>query len=223
MLESSRMGKLTALILIVVTAVWLGPMCAHLPAPETTGSVATTAPLVAALDPVPVISSTPAPIPVVVPAPAPVTAPAPKPAFEGPAVVVSNYRSRTMFAVSDGNAKISVLLTNKSDREATDLRLTLSVAASSRPVENTRVNFPFTIAASSSVYRGLTISSGALDALLGPAEGRSEMRWDLTYRLDGDEAGKKRCFTLRSLPRQHEPEGVEWKLLGTSTDCPAAK
>ncbi|MBI5246307.1 MAG: hypothetical protein HY923_03945 [Elusimicrobia bacterium] len=208
------MGKLTALILIVVTAVWLGPMCARLPAPETMGAVAVTAPLAAAIDPIPAPAPAPAPAPVATAKPAP----------EGPAVVVSNYRSRKMFAIADGNVKISVLLTNKSDREAKDLRLTLSVAPANLPAENARVNYPFAIAASSAVYRGLTISSIALDALLGDAAGKSsEMRWDLTYRLDGDEAGTKRCFTLRSLPRQHEPEGVEWKKLETSTDCPAKK
>ena len=205
MLEFPRMGKLTALILIVFTAMWLGPMCARLPAPGA---------------PAPVAVAVAVPLTPMIEAPAP----APKPASEDPGVVVSNYRSRKMFAIADGNVKISVLLTNKSDREAKDLRLTLTVAAANLPSESARVNYPFAIAASSAVYRGLTISSIALDALLGDAAGSaSEMRWDLTYRLDGDEPGTKRCFTLRSLPRPREPEGVEWKTLGTSMDCPAAR
>jgi len=217
MLESPRMGKLTALILTVFTAMWLGPMCARLPAP---GEVAVTAPAPA---PEPVPAPAPAPAPVAAPEPPPKPAPVAAPA-DGPGVVVSNYTSRKMFAVADGNAKISVLLTNKSEQDAKDLRLTLSVSPASLPAESARVNYPFSIAASSAVYRGLTISSAALDALLGDAGvGASEMRWDLTYRFDGDAPGARRCFTLRSLPRPHEPEGVEWKKLGTSTECPAKK
>lgn len=219
MLESSRMGKLTALIIFVFTAMWLGPMCAQLPPPGTPGEVAQMKPSAAApAAPVPAPAVEPAPVPV------PVAAPVPTPAPEGPAVVVSNYRSRKMFPISDGNVKVSVLLTNTSDRVAQDLRLTLTVAAANLPAESARVNYPFAIAASSAVYRGLTVSSIALDALLSDATGgKSEMRWDLSYHLDGDAPGAKRCFALRSLPRPREPEGVAWKTLGTSTDCPAKK
>lgn len=210
MLESSRMGKLTALILIVFTAVWLGPMCAQLPSEP--------APVAVAVPLTPLIEA-----PVAVPAAVVATPPAAKPAAsEEPALVVSNYRSRKMFTVADGHAKISVLVTNKSDREAKDVRLSLSANAAGLPAEKSSLNWPFTIAASTAVYRGLTVSVAAVDALLGAASGgTSEMRWDLTYRLEGDET--KHCYTLRSLPRQREPEGVEWKALGTSTDCPASR
>lgn len=193
-------GKFFALLILVVMTVWLAPMCAQLP---------TQAQPVAVVAPPDEPPSEPIVEPVV-----------PMPALDTPAVVISNYRTRKMFTIADGYGRISVLLTNKSERDAVDLRLGMTAMREGKDVENARVNTAFTIAADSSAYRGLQVSMAMLDALLAePAAKDLELRWDLTYRLDGDAESTKRCFTLRALPRQRNPVGIEWRTLGESRAC----
>ena len=200
------MGKLTALIIIVFTAVWLGPMCARLPVD---------------------LSSVAAPVATVVPDPAPVAAPvatpAPvtTPASDTAAVVVIAYRMKKMFPITDDRGRVSVLMRNDSDRDAVGMRLTMNARKNGKIIEHDSVNSPFTVAAGSSTYRGLFVSVNFLDALfVVPPEPGVELQWALTYHLDGDAPDIKRCYNLRALPRTREPEGIIWTPLGSSTVCP---
>ena len=202
------MGKFFALLITVVTTVWLAPMCARLPKPGEPVAVAVAVPLAPLIE---------APVEVAPPPPPPA-------AYEGPAVTVSTYRSRKMFTLVEGRPRVSVLIKNLSDRPASNMRLAMAARLDGKAVESARVNTTFEVEAGSSVYRGLLISMETLDAFLAetPAP-NSELRWDLTYRLEGDEPDAKRCFTLRALPRQRDPEGIEWKAVGQSDKCEAAK
>lgn len=203
------MGKFFAAVIIVVSIVKLAPMCARLPANLTAA-----APVAAV--PAPVAVSTAA---------APAPAPAAKPAYplDKQAVTVATYKMKRSFKISDGRAMVSVSVRNGSELDAHDLRLTLAVRRGGKNAEKTGTG-SFELAASTSVYRGLYVTTASLDALLAePAEAGAELRWDLTYRLEGDEPGAKRCFTWRALPRVREPEGADWKNLGETHLCEEKK
>ena len=209
----STVGKLTAAAIIIVAFIWLGPMCASLPAPG-----ALPMPVAAAL-PEPAVAVATAAISA--PVAAPVPEPAAKPAPAGPAVVVIAYRMKKMFPVADGHGRVSVLVKNMSDKAASDLRLKMDVRRQGKVVETDAVNTAFTLDAGSAAYRGLLVSAGALDALLAvPTEDGTELSWSLTYRLEGDAPESKRCYGLRALPRTREPEGIVWTPLGTTLSCP---
>lgn len=198
------MGKLFAAIILIVSFVKLAPMCARLPADLNT--------LATPVAPAPVVVSTAA---------APAPAPAPKPAYalDKQAVTVTTYKMKKNFKINEGRAMISVSVRNGSELDAKDLRLTLTVRRGGKNAEKTGTG-SFELSASSSVYRGLYVTTASLDALIAePAEEGAELRWDLTYRLDGDAADAKRCFSWRALPRAREPEGADWKELGSSHVC----
>ena len=66
----------------------------------------------------------------------------------------------------------------------------------------------------------MSVSYGLLDELLSaPENSGTELHWMLTYRLESDAPGVQRCYSLHALPRQREPEGIDWKRLGESDAC----
>lgn len=200
------MGKFTAALIILFSFVKLAPMCARLPGDLTAvSSVSKTAVAVSTVE-------------FVAPAAAPVAAPK---GDDGKGVVVIAYRLKKMFPIDDGRGRVSVLLRNDSERKAVDLRLSMSAVRQGAVTESDRTNIPFTLDAGTGAYRGLYASAGFLDAALSnPPEAGVELRWKLTYRLEGDAPEAKRCFSLRALPRTREPEGIVWNPLGSSAACP---
>ncbi|UPT72433.1 MAG: hypothetical protein M0D55_10595 [Elusimicrobiota bacterium] len=201
------MGKLLAAAIIVYSILKLAPMCARLPDDLTKVSTGAPAAAVPAQE-APVASTAAA-------TPEPV-----KPAWpaDKPAVTVNTYRMKTMFKIADGKGMVSVSVKNVSAVDAKDLKLALSAIRGGARAERWTAN-TFDLAASTSVYRGLRLNTGTIDAMLAePAEPGSELRWDLSYTLDGET--DKRCYVLRALPRTREPEGIEWKTLETSSSCP---
>ncbi len=215
------MGKFFAAVIIVVSFIKLAPMCARLP--SNLAAVSGEAP--AAPEPVAVSTeAAPAAAPV---APVPAAASAPAPRVVEPtgksSVTVNTYRMKRPFRIVDGRAMVSVSVRNAGETGATDMRLTLTTRLGGKNAEKTGTG-RFELAASTSVYRGLYITTASLDALLAePAEEGAELRWDLTYRLESDAPEVKRCFTWRALPRAKEPEGADWKEFGTSQLCEEKK
>ncbi len=214
------MGKLFAALITVYATLKLAPMCARLP-DDLSGvyreQASSTEP--AAPAPAPVPSAVPPVAAVQLPAPAP--SPAPPPATpaaapDSPGVVVSTYRMKAMFKITDGRGMVSVSVKNLSASAAKDLKLILTAVRGGRAAERLQAN-AFDLAASSSLYRGLRLSMETIDAMLA-AEPGAELRWDLSYALEGEDS--RRCHFLRALPRAREPEGVEWTKLESGNACP---
>lgn len=213
------MGRFLAAAIIVFATYQLAPVCARLPRDLTTMSGSAAAP----------VASTPADV--AVPAAAPVAAvdvstkaaEPPKPAAwpaDKAAVTVSTYRMKRMFKIADGKGMVSVSVKNVSGTDAAGLKLSLSAIVGGNRAERMSANV-FDLAASTSVYRGLRLDTATIDSVLAetPAEG-TELRWDLTYKLAGEDAA--RCYVLRALPRV-AGEAVEWKTLSQSSECEAKK
>lgn len=205
------MGRFFAAAIIAVATLKLGPMCARLPSDlsKVSGGEPAPAAAPAAAVEVPAVSTAAA----APPPPAPAAWPA-----ERAAVTVSTYRMKKMFNIANGKAMVSVSVKNVSESPARDLKLTLTATLAGKRAERWTANV-FDLAASSSVYRGLRLEAATLDAVLAeaPAAG-TELRWDLSYLLDGEQ--DRRCYALRALPRTREPEGVEWKTLEAAAACP---
>ena len=215
------MGKFFAAAIMIAAFVKLGPMCARLPDDLTKvsgGAGAPAAPQVA-VDTAAVVVPPAATAPVAVAKAESPKAKAARPAVaDEEAVVVANYSTRKMFKVADGKAMISVSVRNVSDRAAKGLRLTTTAHLEGKEAAAS-TTMPFEVAASSSLYRGMRVTTETLDALLAePAKDGTEMRWDLRYTLEGDPAGSQRCYRLRSVPRV-DGEGVSWKNLEKTRNC----
>ena len=201
----------------------LGPMCAHLPEESPVASAPVAAPVAT---PVAVAVSTPiaaGPAPKVeAPKPEAPKAPVVKaasPAAAGDGLIVATYRSKKSFAAENGKYLVAVTRTNKSDKKAVGIRMALLVKGSGQTVAKTQNRRDETQDAGASDYFGLYLSTSIVDAVLdGPDEPGTELEWDLTYKLEGDDAA--RCFTLRALPRRREPEGIAWVSRGSSAVCP---
>ena len=204
------MGKFFALIIIVFMAVWLAPMCAKLP--EDLSTVAAPAPAVVAA---PAVST------VTAPAPAPVAAPPkPAPAAAHGSLTVTTYRSRKPFPVENGKYVVSVIRANKGETPAVGVRLTLTARLKGEIVERAESGPAQSLAAGTTSYFGLGISTVVFDELLdGPEDRRNGLEWSLTYRFEKDAPGKTRCYRLRALPRRRPPEGLGWLPLGDSQAC----
>lgn len=195
------MGKLFAALLIVFMIGWLGPMCSRLPADLSTVAAPAAPP-----EPDPTSESTVAP-------------PALKPAPEGP-VTVATYPSRTMFPEENGKFIVSVLRANRAAERAVGVRMTLTARVRGDIVERAESGPAQSLAAGSTSYFGLGVSTSVLDAILdGPEDRRSGLEWLLTYRLESDAPDAARCFRLRALPRRREPAGIAWLALGESQKC----
>ncbi|MDD5304165.1 MAG: hypothetical protein PHS14_13780 [Elusimicrobia bacterium] len=208
------MGKFFAALIIVLLVGWLSPMCARLPDDLSTVS-APAAPVA----PVVSTATAPAPEPAVAP---PAPKPAPKPALDRP-ITVATFRSRSMFPVENGKYVVSVLRANRAEVPATGVRMTLTTRMQGEIVERAESGPAQSLAAGSTSYFGLTISTVVLDAILdGPEDRRSGLEWALSYHLDGDAPGSTRCFRLRALPRRREPSGISWVPLGESQKCDPA-
>lgn len=203
-------GKLFAALIMICALAWLGPMCSRLPANPS--SVAVPIPPIA---PIVTALSSAAGI-----APAPAVAPAqPAPATERP-VTVATYRSRRMFPIVNGKYIVSVLRANKTDVSAVGVKLSLSTRLNGQVVERAESGPAQTLAAGTTSYFGLNVSTVVFDVLLDATEeDGNELEWTLSYRLEYDEPGAKRCFILRALPRRLGPEGIDWRRLGESRSC----
>lgn len=207
------MGKFLAAGIIVAAFVKLAPMCARLPSDLTmvSGAVPAAAPAAVAAAEAPAVSTKAAAVP------EPPKKPEAYPADKA-AVTVNTYRMRRMFKVADGKAMVSVSVKNVSERDAKGLTLAMSALVAGKRAERWSTN-SFDLAASTSIYRGLRLDTGTLDQLLAePAAEGTELRWDLKYKLDGEET--PRCYVLRALPRTaKDAEGIEWKTLSQSSTC----
>lgn len=209
------MGKFLAAAIMVGAFVKLGPMCARLPSDLTRVSgaepVAAAAP--AAEAPAVAVSTKAA-------APEPPKRPEAYPADKA-AVTVATYRMKKMFKIADGKGMVSVSVRNVSERNAKDLKLSLSAILAGKRAERWSTN-SFDLDASTSVYRGLRLDTSSIDAVLAePAADGTELRWDLSYLLEGEET--RRCYVLRALPRTKEPEGIDWKTLSQTSACEEKK
>jgi hypothetical protein len=215
----SAVGKFFAALIIVFTIAKLAPMCARLPADLSTVA-APLAPAAPEAPPVPTVSTATAAVPAPVVAPAPVVVEAPKPAAKAGEVSVATYRSRKMFPVENEKYIVSVLRANKSDKPAVGFTMTLSTRLKGEVVERAESGPGQTLAAGTTSYFGLNVSTPVFDELLGAAEEPgNELEWAVSYRFEGEDAAKRRCYRLRALPRRREPEGIEWRKLGESRDC----
>lgn len=208
------MGKFFALVIIVFMAVWLAPMCARLPTDLSTLS-APPAPAAPA-EPVAV-----APAPVAAPEPAPpAPAPTPKPAVKG-AVGLATFRMRTMFPEENGKYVVSVLRANGTAVDATGVRMTLAARKAGEIIERAESGPAQTLAAGSTSYFGLGLSTFVLDEILdAPEDPGTGLEWTLTYRLASDPAGTSRCYSLNARPRRREPAGIDWQRQAESRVCP---
>lgn len=209
------MGKFFALVITVFTVVWLAPMCANLPSDLSTLS----APVAPVAPAAPVVSTVtaPAPAPAPEPKPAAVTAPAAVPLSP---VTISTYRSRSMFPVEGESYVVSVLRRNHSEVRAQGVRLTVAARVKGEVMERAESGPAQSLAAGTTSYFGLPITTEVFDYLLdGPEDKRNWLEWVLTYRLESDPPGEKRCFGLRALPRRREPSGLAWVQLGQTRKC----
>jgi hypothetical protein len=209
------MGKFLALVIIVFVTVWLAPMCAKL---------GTQAPVVAAPAPLPQPEA-PAAVPVAASTVALVSAgavePAPKPAVKRPSLTVATYASRKMFPLENDKYIVSVLRENKAAVPVVGVTMTLSTRMNGQIVERAESGPGQTLAAATSSYFGLGVSTVVFDELLDrPAEPGNEMEWAVTYRFMDDAPDTKRCFRLRALPRRIE-QGFNWLTIGESRKCDA--
>lgn len=205
----SAVGKFFAALIVVIVFIWLGPMCASLPSGLPTVAAPPAPPAPA-----------PAPEPIAAPpSPAPEPKPAPKPALERP-VTLATYLSRTMFPEENGKYTVSVLRANRSAESAVGVRMTLTTRVRGEIVERSESGPGQSLAAGSSSYFGLGVSTALFDMLLdGPEDRRSGLEWSLSYRLTSDAPGTTRCFRMRALPRRREPTGIAWLALGESQKC----
>jgi len=215
------MGKFFALVIAVVTVVWLAPMCANLPSDLSTLS----APVAPAAPAAPVVSTVTATAPAAPAAPEPV--PEPKPAaVTAPAAVplspvtISTYRSRSKFPVEGESYIVSVLRKNHSEVRAEGVRLTVAALVKGEVMERAESGPGQSIAPGASSYFALPVTTEVFDYLLdGPEDKHNWLEWVLTYRLASDPPGETRCFGLRALPRRREPSGLTWVQLGQTRKC----
>ena len=205
------MGKFFALVIIVFMVVWLAPMCAKLPDDLSTAAAPVPAPAAA-----PVVSTVTAPVP----APVPVAVLKPKAASERPALTLTTYRSRKMFPLENDKYIVSVIRANKAEVPALGVRMTLTTRLKGQIAERAESGPGQSLAAGSTSYFGLNVSTVVFDELLNaPEEPGNELEWNLSYRFQDEDSAVKRCFTLRALPRRREPEGITWRPLGESHKC----
>lgn len=206
------MGKFFALVLAVFTVVWLAPMCANLPSDLSTLS----APVAPAE---PVVSTVTAPAPLPTPMPEPAAAPAPAAVPLSP-VTISTYRSRSMFPVEGESYVVSVLRKNHAEVRAEGVRLTVAALVKGEVMERAESGPGQSLAPGTTSYFGLPITTEVFDYLLdGPEDKHNWLEWVLTYRLESDPPGEKRCFGLRALPRRREPSGLTWTQFGQTRKC----
>lgn len=210
------MGKFLALVILVVTTVWLAPLCARLP--ETASTVA------APVAPAPPAPPAPAPVSSQAPAPAPAAKPEPKPAAKPrPAkgdVGLSTFSMRSMFPEEKEKYVVSVVRANRSAEAASGVRMTLTARKDGAILERAESGPGQTLAAGTSSYFGLGISTMILDELLdAPYGDGTGLEWSLVYRLASDAPGATRCFRLYALPRRREPAGIDWVPQGESRSC----
>lgn len=210
------MGKFFALVIAVVTVVWLAPMCANLPSDLSTLSTP-------AAPSAPVVSTVTAPSPEPEPSPAPASAPAPAAVPSSP-VTITTYRSRSMFPVEGESYVVSVLRRNHAEERAVAVRLSVAARVKGEVMERAESGPGQTLAPGTTSYFGLPVTTEVFNYLLdGPEDNRSGLEWTLTYRLESDAPEVKRCFGLRALPRRREPSGLQWVPQGQSRKCdPAA-
>lgn len=206
------MGKFFAAVIIVLTAGWLVPMCAGLPDDLKTfpAPAESAAPAAPEPEPEPV-----APEPV----PEPVPVPELKPAAKGD-VSLSTFRMRTMFPEENGKFVVSVVRANRSAEEASGVRMTLTTRKDGALVERAESGPAQTLAAGSTSYFGLAVSTLVLDEILdAPADPGTGLEWSLVYRLAGDAPEATRCFRLNALPRRRDPVGIDWVAQRQSRKC----
>lgn len=178
--------------------VWLAPMCAKLPDDLSTVAVPV------AVAPVPI----PVPVPVVAP--------------KRPPLTLTTYRTRKMFPVGNDKYLVSVIRGNAATVAAAGVRMTLTTRMKGQIAERAESGPGQSLAAGSTSYFGLSISTVVFDELLlTPAEPGNELEWTLSYRFQDEAPAVKRCITLRALPRRREPEGITWLPLGESHKCDA--
>ena len=208
----SSVGKLTAAAIIIVAFVWLGPMCASLPAPGVLPMP------IAALAPEPAVAASTAPAIAAAPVPAPV-APVVKPAAR-PGLTAAPYRMRKLPPIEGDKYIVSVLRANKADVPAVGVVMTLTTLVRGLVVERVESGPGQTLGAGTTSYFGLGVSTVVFDEVLDSSEAPgTELDWALAYRFQDDPATARRCFVLRTQPRRREPEGLTWTTLGQSTAC----
>lgn len=208
------MGRFFAALILITAFLRLAPMFARLPSDLSTLSAPAAAPA-------PVVSTTTVPAPA--PEPKPEAAPAPAAVPLSP-VTVSTYRSRSMFPVEGESYVVSVLRRNHAEVRAEEVRLAVAARVRGEVMERAESGPGQTLAPGTTSYFGLPVTTEVFDYLLdGPEDDRSGLEWTLTYRLESDAPGEKRCFGLRALPRRREPSGLQWVPQGQTRKCePAA-
>jgi len=203
-------GKILAVVLLVLMGVWLAPMCSRLPVDLSTQSA----------PPAPVIAPAPVAEPVAAPAPVPEPpAPAPKREPQGN-IGLATFRVRAMFPVENEKYVISILRANSSDEDASGARMTLTARRKGTILERSESGPGQKLRAGSKSYFGLPVATTVIEELLdAPYDDGTGLEWSLTYRLAGDAPGETRCYRLKALPRRRGASGVEWVPQGESHVC----
>ncbi|MEQ1919180.1 MAG: hypothetical protein ABL955_08280 [Elusimicrobiota bacterium] len=206
------MGKFFALVIMVFIVVWLAPMCAKLPDDLSTVAAPIPVEVVA-----PIVSTVTAPAP----APEPVAAPSkPAPPSERPPLTLITYRSRKMFPVENDKYLVSIIRGNPATVAAAGVRMILTSRLKGQIAERAESGPGKSLAAGSTSYFGLNVSTVVFDELLNAAdEPGNELEWTVAYRFQDEAPTVKRCTVLRALPRRREPEGITWRSLGESRKC----
>jgi hypothetical protein len=129
-----------------------------------------------------------------------------------------------MLPEENGKYIVSVLRANKAGVPVSGVRMTLTTRIQGQIVERAESGPAQILAAKSTSYFGLGVSTLVFDELLDAPEDRgSGLEWSLTYRFASDAPGTLRCFRLRALPRRLAPAGITWLARGESHICdPAA-
>jgi hypothetical protein len=142
-------------------------------------------------------------------------------AATGEGLVATTYRSKKMFSENNGQYLVAITRENKAAVNAVDIRMTLTVKGSGQVIGKIANRSGETQKPGAADYYGLSVPKGVVDAILdGPEnEPGTELEWNITYKLEGDDA--KRCFSLRAVPRRRDPEGITWIKRGSSASCPA--